>query len=291
MATIGVMTTEFDLHSLDDVADSVTAHRLSSVQLQLGSAVNSIPTATALLGGLDALGEAITEDLARRCRTVFDARGIEIAAVDGTYNMVHLDPRRRQRNLGHLIKLINLASTFGTRIVTLCTGSRDDIMWRPHPDNQSKAAWRDLLNELEAAAAAAEAAGVVLAFEPEHNNVVNSAQRARQLIDDLGSPALKVLTQWSGISCPSRLRGRLQSTAAARDARLYDAVIVGSPVYFDVGIERRCVSSKPKPAPDLRSDPPGCSRAVRAVSASTPSRRGLLARLGASEPPSVSPRR
>lgn len=199
MATIGVMTTEFDLHSLDDVADSVTAHRLSSVQLQLGSAVNSIPTATALLGGLDALGEAITEDLARRCRTVFDARGIEIAAVDGTYNMVHLDPRRRQRNLGHLIKLINLASTFGTRIVTLCTGSRDDIMWRPHPDNQSKAAWRDLLNELEAAAAAAEAAGVVLAFEPEHNNVVNSAQRARQLIDDLGSPALKVLMDAANI--------------------------------------------------------------------------------------------
>ena len=106
MATIGVMTTEFDLHSLDDVADSVTAHRLSSVQLQLGSAVNSIPTATALLGGLDALGETITQDLARRCRTVFDARGIEIAAVDGTYNMVHLDPRRRQRNLGHLIKLL-----------------------------------------------------------------------------------------------------------------------------------------------------------------------------------------
>ena len=199
MATIGVMTTEFDLPSLDDVADSVAAHRLSSVQLQLGSAVRSIPTATALLGGLDALGEAITEDLARRCRTVFDARGIEIAAVDGTYNMVHLDPRRRQRNLGHLIRLINLAPTFGTRIVTLCTGSRDDIMWHPHPDNQSNAAWRDLLKELEAAAAAAEAAGVVLAFEPEHNNVVNSAQRARQLIDDLGSPALKVLMDAANI--------------------------------------------------------------------------------------------
>ncbi|HEU5483844.1 MAG TPA: sugar phosphate isomerase/epimerase [Microlunatus sp.] len=193
------MTTEFDSHSLDDVADSVSAHRLSSVQLQLGSAVRSIPTATALLEGLDALGEAITENLARRCRTVFDARGIEIAAVDGTYNMVHLDRRRRQRNLGHLIRLINLAPTFGTRIVTLCTGSRDDIMWRAHPDNQSTAAWRDLLIELEAAVPAAEAAGVLLAFEPEHNNVVNSAQRARQLIDDLGSPALKVLMDAANI--------------------------------------------------------------------------------------------
>jgi len=199
VATIGVMTTEFDVPSLDDVADSVAAHRLSSVQLQLGSAVSSVPTEAALLEGLDALGEAITEDLARRCRTVFDARGIEIAAVDGTYNMAHPDARRRQRNLGHLITLINLAPTFGTRIVTLCTGSRDDIMWRPHPDNQSKAAWRDLLNELQAVASAAEAAGVLLAFEPEHNNVVNSARRARQLIDELGSPALKVLMDAANI--------------------------------------------------------------------------------------------
>lgn len=199
MATLGVMTTEFDLLSLDDVAAAATAHRLEAVQLQLGSAVTGIPTTTALLGGLDALGEAITEDLARRCRTVFDAHGIEIAAVDGTYNMVHPDPRRRQRNLGHLIRLIDLAPTFGTRIVTLCTGSRDDIMWRPHPDNQSDAAWRDLLLQLEPAATAAEAAGVLLAFEPEHNNVVNSARRARRLIDDLGSPALKVLMDGANI--------------------------------------------------------------------------------------------
>lgn len=199
MATIGVMTTEFDVQSLDEVADLVAAHRLGSVQLQLGSAVRNVPTATALLEGLDALGEAITEDLAQRCRTVFEARGVEIAAVDGTYNMVHPDFRRRRRNLAHLIRLIELAPTFRTRIVTLCTGSRDDIMWRPHPDNQTDAAWRDLLIELEPAAAAAEAAGVLLAFEPEHNNVVNSARRARRLIDDLGSPALKVLMDAANI--------------------------------------------------------------------------------------------
>lgn len=199
MATLGVMTTEFDLPSLDDVAAAATAHRLHAVQLQLGSAVRGTPTTTALLRGLDALGEAITEDLAHRCRTVFDAHGLEIAAVDGTYNMVHLDPRRRQRNLGHLIRLIGLAPTLGTRIVTLCTGSRDDIMWRRHPDNQSDAAWRDLLLQLEPAATAAEAAGVLLAFEPEHNNVVNSARRARRLIDDLGSPNLKVLMDAANI--------------------------------------------------------------------------------------------
>jgi sugar phosphate isomerase/epimerase len=33
---------------------------------------------------------------------------------------------------------------------------------------------------------------VVLAFEPEVNNVVNSAQKARRLMDEIGSPFLKV---------------------------------------------------------------------------------------------------
>ena len=34
--------------------------------------------------------------------------------------------------------------------------------------------------------------GVVLAFEPEVNNVVDSAQKARRLLDEIGSPYLKV---------------------------------------------------------------------------------------------------
>ena len=39
----------------------------------------------------------------------------------------------------------------------------------------------------------AEEHNVVLAFEPEVNNVVNSSEKARRLIDDVGSPAVKVL--------------------------------------------------------------------------------------------------
>lgn len=42
------------------------------------------------------------------------------------------------------------------------------------------------------AANIARQARVVLAFEPEVNNVVNSAQKARRLMDEIGSPNLKV---------------------------------------------------------------------------------------------------
>ena len=38
----------------------------------------------------------------------------------------------------------------------------------------------------------ARQAGVVVAFEPEVNNVVDSAAKARRLLDEIGSPHLKV---------------------------------------------------------------------------------------------------
>ena len=42
------------------------------------------------------------------------------------------------------------------------------------------------------AVAIAKPFGVVLAFEPEVNNVVNSAKKARRLLDEIHSPHLKV---------------------------------------------------------------------------------------------------
>lgn len=38
-----------------------------------------------------------------------------------------------------------------------------------------------------------------LAFEPEYNNVVDSARQARRLMDEIGSPALKVLMDAANI--------------------------------------------------------------------------------------------
>lgn len=193
MAQIGVMSTEFDGPSLEVVAAQIAAHGITTVQLQLGSVVPDVSSSDALLLGLDVLGDRISKGLASSCRQVLAAHGITVAAVDGTYNMVHPDAERRRRNLARLIALIKLAPTFGTDVVAVCTGSRADVMWQPSGANQAESAWRDLLDQLRIAARVAELAGVRIAFEPEHNNVVDSAQRARRLIDEVASPAVKVL--------------------------------------------------------------------------------------------------
>jgi sugar phosphate isomerase/epimerase len=193
MAQLGVMTTEFRGATFPEVADQVVEHGLGCVQLQLGSVVGAVRVTDALMRGLDVLGEWLTPELAAEARSVLETRGLTVAAVDGTYNMVHPDPERRARNLDHLITLIELAPDLGTDIVTLCTGSRDDVMWHWSAGNATAEAWRDLLEQVRAAATVAERVGVRLAFEPEHNNVVDSARRARRLMDEVGSPAIKVL--------------------------------------------------------------------------------------------------
>jgi sugar phosphate isomerase/epimerase len=65
-------------------------------------------------------------------------------------------------------------------------------MWRRHAGNNTPEAWRDLTGCVRAAVEIAEKAKVILAFEPEVNNVVDSAKKSRRLLDEIGSPHLKV---------------------------------------------------------------------------------------------------
>ncbi len=144
--------------------------------------------------GLAAMPDALTPDQTTAVAQASAASGVAIAAVSGTYNMIHPDPAVRAAGLRRLSVLIDAAAAMGTGMVTLCTGTRDpDDQWRHHSDNASPAAWRDLLNEMAKACALAEPAGIKLGIEPELANVVDGAVRARALIDSLQSPALAIV--------------------------------------------------------------------------------------------------
>jgi sugar phosphate isomerase/epimerase len=127
-------------------------------------------------------------------RAALDARGLRAAGLSGTFNMAHPDPAEREAGLRWLDGVASLARPLGASILSLCTGTRNTTsMWRPHADNGTPAAWRDMLEAVTKAAAIAERHGVTFAFEPEVSNVVDSARKARRLLDEVGSPRVKVL--------------------------------------------------------------------------------------------------
>ena len=185
---IGTMSGTFARATLEEALDAVVNHGMSCVQFNLSSAgVTKIPT-------------HIDEDLCDSIREEMSARNITMTALGGTYNMIHPDLQRRADGLRNLRTLASACERLGTSIITLCTGTRDpDNMWRRHPDNDTPEAWDDLVVSMRQAIEVAEEYQVILAFEPEVANVVDSAIKARRIIDQIGSPYLKVVMDGANI--------------------------------------------------------------------------------------------
>jgi sugar phosphate isomerase/epimerase len=66
-------------------------------------------------------------------------------------------------------------------------------MWRAHAQNDSPQAWKHLLSAMERALRIAGIFDVTLGVEPELANVINSASKARRLLDELKDPRLKII--------------------------------------------------------------------------------------------------
>ncbi len=144
--------------------------------------------------GLESMPEHVPMAASLAIAAAAASTGQAIFAVSGTYNMIHPDPAVRAA--GHL-RLQGLAAAckgIGTRLITLCTGTRDATdQWRHHPDNGSPEAWRDLLASFEVAVQIAERYDLLLGVEPELANVVSSAPVARRLIDTLQSDRVRIV--------------------------------------------------------------------------------------------------
>ncbi|MBY3236835.1 sugar phosphate isomerase/epimerase family protein [Rhizobium laguerreae] len=144
--------------------------------------------------GLAPTPEIITEAQARSVAEAARESGVEIAAVSGTFNMIHPDPAVREVGLRRLATLAERCADMSTSLITLCTGTRDPVdQWKAHADNDTPEAWQDLLGAMGAAIEIAERYDVDLGIEPELANVVNSAEKAYRLIAALKSPRIKIV--------------------------------------------------------------------------------------------------
>jgi sugar phosphate isomerase/epimerase len=188
MARLGLLSREFPAISLHANLDAMAETGAVSVQFDLASAVGqTFPT-------------ELAQETVEAIREGFSERKLTLAALSGTYNMIDLDLQARATGAAGLNRVIGLAPLLGTNVVTLCTGSRDpNSMWRKHPDNDTPAAWADLLVQLEEAVRVAEKYGVTLGVEPEIGNTINSVDKARRLLDEVRSPQLKIVMDGANI--------------------------------------------------------------------------------------------
>lgn len=162
--------------------DAVRAHGLQTVQFDLAST------------GLPSMPEQIAPEEIATIRDALAARQITMAAVSGTFNIIHPDAAVRRDGIRRLRTLAAVCAGLGTSIITLSTGTRDATnMWRHHPDNATPEAWREMMRAMAEIAAIGEEFRVTMAFEPEVSNVVDSARKARRLLDEVQSAQIKVV--------------------------------------------------------------------------------------------------
>jgi sugar phosphate isomerase/epimerase len=166
--------------------------------------------------GLASMPDSISQAQAVAVADAARVNGVSIAAVSGTYNMIHPDVAVRNTGLARLDVLASRCHAMGTRMITLCTGTRDPLdQWRHHPDNRSKEAWHDLLHAMETALTIAERHDVELGIEPELANVVSSAAKARALISELQNVRLRIVLDAANLFEQSSLDEQRRGVASS----------------------------------------------------------------------------
>ena len=120
--------------------------------------------------------------------------GIPVEVINGTFNMAHPDRGIREEGIRRFEILCRAAKELGAKYISLCSGTRNaDHLWSPHPDNDTQEAWNDMLDTVSRCTKIAEEYGITLAVESEASNIISTPERARRLMDTVGSPNLKMI--------------------------------------------------------------------------------------------------
>jgi sugar phosphate isomerase/epimerase len=237
--------------------------------------------------GLPTLPDAIGPAIALSVVEASLSTGVTVPAISGTANIIDPDLAARAQGLRRLGRLIAAAPAFGAGLVTLCTGTRDPHdMWRRHPDNQTPEAWAEARHALGQMLEIAEAGGVDLGVEPELANVVDSASSARRMIDEIGSPRLKIVLDPANlveVATPEERRAIVEravdlladriALAHAKDRDAAGGFVAAGKGVVDfphfVGVLRRAGFDGPLIAHGLdEAEAPGVARYLRAAIAS-----------------------
>ena len=179
---IGIFAKTFVRPTLGETLDAVKIAGMDCVQLNMACA------------GLSSMPDEITPQCAAEIKHAHKSRAILIAAVSGTFNMIHPDSIELAEGMRRLAVLAAACRHLGTKVITLCTGTKDpENMWRRHPANDSAQSWKELRHSMSQALEIAERHDVILGVEPEVANVIDSAAKARRLLDEMKSPRLKIV--------------------------------------------------------------------------------------------------
>ncbi len=136
--------------------------------------------------------EALTPGLAMYIKNVFARNQVDIAVLGCYLNLA--DPNKEQlaatvhRYMAH----IRFASWLGCGMVGTETGAPNET-YTFTPECHTEEALKTFTRNLRPIVKYAQKMGVVLAIEPVYRHIVWNPKRARQVLDEIGSPNLQII--------------------------------------------------------------------------------------------------
>jgi sugar phosphate isomerase/epimerase len=129
-----------------------------------------------------------------RVSALYEEFGFPMAQSVGNYGggLCSADEAERSSTVTFLEDMVRFSAKLGCPNTYFRPGSMNTSgPWKPHPDNRSEAVFDRLIDSGKRACKVAESEGIDLAIEGGVVSPLYSAQRVKDLIDAVGSPALK----------------------------------------------------------------------------------------------------
>jgi sugar phosphate isomerase/epimerase len=126
-------------------------------------------------------------------KPVLDDAGLETAQANGWYEaLVNPDDALRAEGVRGLEALCRAGRVLDAETVYVRPGGLNPRgHWYAHPDNQTPQTFDRLVDSMRKASSTAQAEGMRLAIEGHVLSVLDTARKIRDLLDAVGSPALK----------------------------------------------------------------------------------------------------
>jgi len=207
---LGIFAKTFDRAGVDSCLQAVADAGIPATQFNLS------------VVGLPTIPDApVPDPVIEEIRAASARSGVTLAAISGTFNAAHPDPAHRRIHLERFPYLCAAARNLQIPVITLSSGSRDpENMWRWHADNTTALAWAESRSTLQTLAGYAEEYGLTLAVEPEHSNVVATADQALTMREQVGSETLRFVYDAANLLDPDTFTADLAVEAISRDIDL-----------------------------------------------------------------------
>ena len=188
---IGLLTSEIrQCANTNDLFKTMAKYGFESTQLSF----SSVPEANFISTGQHEFPGQIDDRVISIINESSKKHGVEITVCSGTFNMAHPDIEVREEGIRRFDGLAEAAQKLNAKFISLCTGTRcKEHLWRYHLDNSMPEAWTDMIGTIKKCVKIAERHDIILAVETEAATVVDTPEKARKMMDEVGSENLKMI--------------------------------------------------------------------------------------------------